>query len=116
MAERKQMEQFFITAGVSNEVRHIHHLRDPHIISIYGPFNNKVIQEDTLSIITNAFVHDPSHPLLVTSNNRIDLIFIPIIDSACDDWNQCLKKNKVEVINDLKFACNHLDSSLIFFS
>ena len=91
MAEWKQTEQFFITAGVSNEVRHLHHSRDPHIIGVYGLSNDKVIQDDTLPTITNAFVHNPPHPLLATSNNGIDLIFIPTINnSACDAWNQCL--------------------------
>ena len=94
MAERKRIEQFFITAGVSNEVRHLHHLRDPHIIGIYGPFNDKMIQDDTLPPINNAFVHDPSHPLLATSNNGIDLIFIPTIDSACEAWKLCLSKKR----------------------
>ena len=114
MAEQKQIEQFFITAGILNEIRHLHHLRDPHIIGIYGPFNHKVIQDNTLPTITNAFVHKPSHPLLATSNNGIDLIFIPTIDNACDAWYQCLTKNEGEMITELKCACTDLDSLLNF--
>ena len=81
-------------------------------MGIYGPFSDKVVHDDTLPTITNAFVHDPSYPLLATSNSGIDLIFILTIESACDAWYQCLTKNKRKVINDLKFACNNLDSLL----
>ena len=81
---------------------------------MYSPFNYKVIQGNTLPTITNAFVHDLSHPLLATSNNGIDLIFIPTIDSGYDAWYQCLTKNEVEMINNLKFARNDLGSLLNF--
>ena len=86
MTERKRIEQFLVTAGISNEIRHLHHLRDPHIMGVYGPFSDKMIQDNSLPPIKNAFVHSPSHPLLATSNNGIDLIFIPTIDSASDGW------------------------------
>ena len=112
IAERKRIEQFFITAGISNVVTHLHHLRDPHLMGIYGPFNDKEIQDDTLPTIANAFVHDPSHPLLATSNNGIDLIFIPTIHSAFDSWHHCLTKNEAELITKLKCACTDLDSLL----
>ena len=90
MAERKRTEQFLTTAGVSNEVRHLHHLHDPHIAGIYGPLNNKVIQDNTLPTINKAFVHNPTHPLLASSNNIIDLIYIPTIYNDCYSWNQYL--------------------------
>jgi len=105
MTEQKRIEQFFVTAGILNEVSYLHHLRDPHSMGIYGPFSDKMIQDDTLPPINNVFVHNPSHPFLATSNNGIDLIFIPTIDSASEAWKQYLSKNKVEVINELKCAC-----------
>ena len=112
IAQQKRIEQFFITAGISNVVTHVHHLRDPHLMGIYGPYNGKEIQDDTLPTITNAYVHDPSHPLLATSNYGIDLIFIPTIHSACDSWHQCLSKKEIEMITTLKCACTDLDSLL----
>ena len=114
MTERKRIEQFLVTAGISNEIRHLHHLRDPHIMGVYGPFSDKMIQDNSLPPIKNAFVHSPSHPLLATSNNGIDLIFIPTIESASEGWKQCLSKNEVDVINGLKFACMDLESLLNF--
>ena len=104
MAERKWTDQFFTTAVVSNNVRQLHHLHDPYIAGIYGRLNDKVIQDNTLPTINKAFVHDPTHSLLVSSNNGIDLIYIPTIYSACDSWNQCLTENEVVVISDLKIV------------
>ena len=79
---RKRTQQFFKTVGVSNKVRHFHHLHDPHVAGVYGPLNDKVIQDTTLPAINKAFVHNPTHLLLASSKNGINLIYIPTIYSA----------------------------------
>ena len=104
--QRKQIQPFLNAIGVCNEVQHLHHLYDPHVTGMYGPFNNKVILDSTLPIINKAFVHNPTHPLLASSENRIDLIFVPTIYSAFDSWKQCLTEAQLVVINNLKIACN----------
>ena len=114
LAERKRTKPFFNTACVSNDVRHLHHLHDPHVPGVYGPHNDKVVHDNTLPAINKAFVHNPIHPLLASSNNGIDLIFIPTIFSACDSWQHCLTEEEVVVIKDLKIACNDLDLLLDF--
>ena len=43
IVERTRTQQFFKTVGVSNEVRHLHHLHDPHVAGVYNPLNDKVI-------------------------------------------------------------------------
>ena len=111
---RKRTQQFFKTVSISNKVRHLHHLHDPHVAGVYGPLNDKVIQDITLPAINKAFLHDPTHPLLASSKNRIDLIYIPMIYSAWNSWKQCLSEKKVMVISDLKIACNYLNSLLDF--
>ena len=49
---------------------------------VYGTFNGKVIQDTTFPFVNNVFVHNPAHPLLVSSKKGIDFIFIPIIYSG----------------------------------
>ena len=111
---RKRTQKFFKTVGVSNEVRHLHHLHDPYVAGVYSPLNDKVIQDITLPAINKAFVHDPTHPLLASSKNRIILIYILTIYSAWNSWKQCLSEKEVVVISDLKIACNDLKSLLDF--
>ena len=73
-----------------------------------------MIGDNTLSAINKAFVHNPAHSLLASSENRIDLIYIPTIYSAFDSWKQCLTEKEIVVISDLKIACNDLNSLLDF--
>ena len=56
IGERKRTQCFFHKAGGCNEVRHLHHLHHPHIAGIYGPFNNKVIQDNTFPAISNKYL------------------------------------------------------------
>ena len=73
-----------------------------------------MIVDTTLPIINKAFVHNPTHPLLASSENGIDLIFVPTIYSAFDSWKQCLTEAQLVVINNLKIACNDLHLLLDF--
>ena len=114
ITQQKRMEQFFNSVGVCNKVQHLHHLYDPHIAGIYGTYNDKMIGDNTLPAINKAFVHNPAHPLLASSENGIDLIYIPTIYSAFDSWKQCLTEKEIVVISDLKIACNDLNSLLDF--
>ena len=108
--QRKRTQPFFSAIGNCNKVQHLHHLYNPHVAGIYGPFNDKVIEDSTLPI-NKAFVHNPIHPLLASSENRIDLIYVPSLYSAFDSWKQCLTEEEIVVTSNLKIACN--DSHLI---
>ena len=114
MTQQKRIEQFFNSVGVCNEVQHLHHLYDPHIAGIYGIYNNKMIGDNTLPAINKAFVHNPAHQLLASSENGIDLIYIPTIYRSFDSRKQCLTEKEIVVISDLKIACNDLNSLLNF--
>ena len=100
--QRKQTEPFFGAVGNCNKVQHLHHLYNSHVAGIYGPFINKVIDDSTLPTIKKAFVHDPIHPLLASSDNGINLIYVPTIYSAFDSSKQSLTKEELVVINNSK--------------
>ena len=112
--QRKRTQPFFSAVGNCNEIQHVHHLYDPHVAGIYSPFIDKVIDDSTLPTINKAFVHDPTHPLLASSDNGIDLIYVPTIYSAFDLWKQCLTEEELVVINKLKIACTNLRLLLDF--
>ena len=73
-----------------------------------------MIDDSTLPTINKAFVHNPTHPLLASSDNGIDLIYVPTIYSAFDSWKQCLTEEELVVISNLKIACTDLRLLLDF--
>ena len=73
-----------------------------------------MIDHSTLPAINKAFVHDPTHPLLASLDNGIDLIYVPTIYSAFDSWKQCLTEEELVVINNLKIVCTDLRLLLDF--
>ena len=82
----KGTQPFFSAVGNCNGIRHFYHLHDTHVAGMYCPFLDKVIDDSTLPTINKAFVHDPTHPLSPSSDNGIDLIYVPTIYSAFDSW------------------------------
>ena len=106
--QRKRTQAFFSTVGSCNTIQHLYHLYDPHVGGIYCPFVKKLIDDSTHPIINKAFVHDPTHPLLASSDKGIDLIFVPTIYSAVNSWKQCLTEDELVIINNLRIACTYL--------
>ena len=106
--QRKRTQAFFSAVGCCNTIQHLYHLYDPHVAGIYCPFIEKLIDDSTHPTINKAFVHDPTHPLLASSDKGIDLIFVPSIYSAVDSWKQCLTEDELVVINNLRIACTDL--------
>jgi hypothetical protein len=98
----------------NNKIQQIHHVNNPHINGIYDPFYEKRINTSTCDLLNTEYLHNPKHPLIATSKNGIDIIFIPSILFGKELWKDCLSSKELTIINDLMVATNNIKSLLDF--
>jgi hypothetical protein len=67
---------FFKSMVSSNKIQQIHHVNNLHI-------------NGTCDLLNTEYIHNPKHPLIATSKNGIDIIFIPSILFGKELWKDC---------------------------
>ena len=87
---------------------------NPHLPGYYKEYEEKKINESTCRHLSHAYQHNDSKILVATSIKGTELIYIPDIFGTKINITSILSTQKIQKIDDLRFACRSTESLLAF--